>query len=136
MTTGICPWSFFPFFYFLFFQMMWPKAYTVSFMDLSSPVNARLPLRTWSEKAWLCNPCGAFLGQLLGIYQQWHYQQCLVKREPLIQNSGATLTVKAGFQLHFPWLPWRLWEVIMKRGFQSSAVPPVGFYHSGLCSDH
>lgn len=51
---------------------------------------------------------------------------CLVKREPVIQNSGATLAVKAGFKLHFPWLLWRLWEVIMKRGFRSSAVTPVG----------
>lgn len=103
-----------------------PEAYTASFMLLSSSVNARLQLCTWVEKAWLRNPCGGVWGQLLLIYQQWHYQQCLVKREPVIQNSGATLAVKAGFKLHFPWLPWRLWEVIMKRGFQSSVVTPVG----------
>lgn len=87
---------------------------------LSSSVSSRLPLYYWVEKARLHKPCWGVWGQLLLIYQQWHYQQWLVKREPVIQNSGATLAVKAGFRLHFPWLPWRLWEVIMKRGFRAA----------------
>ena len=99
-------------------------------MLLRSSVNARLPMCSWVEKARLHKPCGGgcvrpatpyFL-----IYQQWHYQWCLVKSQPVIQSSGATSAVKAGFRLHFPWLPWRLWEVIMKRGFRSGAVTPMG----------
>lgn len=112
-----------------------PEAYTASFMLLSSSVNARLPLCTWVEKAWLRNPCWGVWGQLLLIYQQWHYQQCLVKREPVIQNSGATLAVKAGFKLHFPWLPWRLGSDYEER-VSEQCCHTSGYYHSGLRSDH
>ena len=71
-----------------------PETYTGSFMFLSSSANARLPLCAWVEKARLHKPCGGVWGQLLLIYQHWHYQQYLVKRELVIQNSGATLAVK------------------------------------------
>lgn len=70
------------------------------------------------------------------IYQQWHYQWGLMNREPVIQNSGATLAVKAEFKQHFPVLPWWLWEVIKKRGFLAQCCHRSGYYHSGLHSDH
>lgn len=75
--------------------------------------------------------CGDGQTALL-IYQQSHYQRCLAKRKPLIQNDGATSAVKAGFKLHFPRLPWRLWEVIMKRGFSEQRRRPSGYCHSGF----
>lgn len=113
-----------------------PEAHTASFMLLKLPVNTRLPLCRGVEKACLCERRGGVFDQLLLVYQRWHYQQRLVKREPLIQNSGATLAVKAGFKLHFPRLPWQLWEVIMKRGFSEQRCCTSGYYQSGLSTDH